>query len=72
MRKINFTYKINFDQINNFNYKNHENDLIKYDAYLNMESKVKYLASILNKDKHSRRAICFSDGVENPSCFSSM
>lgn len=72
MRKINFSYQIEYSPIHDFDYRSFENDLIKYDAYLNMESKIKVLASILNKDKFSRRAICFSDGVENPACLTSI
>ena len=50
MRQIDFKYEIIWTSVDVFDYRSHENDLIKYDAYLNMESKVKYLASILNKD----------------------
>jgi thymidylate synthase len=72
LRKINFQYNIEWSSVTVFNYRSFENDLVKYDAYLNMENKMEHLASIINKDKNSRRAICFSDGVENPGCMSSI
>lgn len=72
MRKINYQYEIEWKSVTVFDYRSFENDLIKYDAYLNMESKMEHLASIINKDKNSRRAICFADGVENPACMSSI
>lgn len=72
MRTINFQYTIKWETVDVFDYRLFENDLIQYDAYLNMESKVKHLSTIINKDKDSRRAICFADGVENPACMSSI
>jgi len=72
MRKFNHSYNIIWVAIDEFDYRSFENDLIKYDAYLNMESKMLHLASILNKNKDSRQAICYADGVENPACLTSI
>lgn len=72
MRIINHRYHIEHCKIIEFDHKSFETNIIKYDAYLNMEHKVEYLASILNNDINSRRAICYADGVENPSCLTSI
>ena len=72
MRKINHSYKINWISVDEFDYRLHENELIKYDAYLNMESKVINLSNVINSNTESRQAICYADGVENPACLTSI
>jgi len=72
MRHINHTYNIEFKFTEEFNYTKNENSLVSYDAYLNMEYKVKHLTNILNIDINSRQAICFGDGVSTYSCLSSI
>ena len=72
MRKINHSYNIIWTAVEEFDYRSFENELIKYDAYLNMESKVVNLSNMLNFNKDSRQAICYADGVENPACMTSI
>lgn len=71
-RLINYTYNIDWEFIPGFKYFLHENNLVKYDAYLNMEYKAKHASKIVNNDKNSRRAIIYSDGIENPACLTSI
>lgn len=71
MRIINKTYNIHYEYVENFDFYQ-KNEIVNYNAYLNLPYKIDYLANLLNKDTNTRQAICYGDGIESPSCLTSI
>lgn len=71
-RKINYQYNIDYSAIHSCDYRLLENDLVSYSAYLNMDEKAIHSVTLMNKDKGTRQAIIYADGVSTPSCLTTI
>jgi len=72
MRKINYNYKITYKSTQDFDFKKYENDIVKYDSYLNVEAKAENTAEVMSNDNYTRRAIFYTDIIKNPPCLTSI